>query len=111
MKPIKSFVPVAQWLMRITVALILFNLYFHRIDDLNFTSVEWLVSVLLVIFSALLVIGGFLKKHSTTVVSGLVISILSLIMILIAGVDFDAVTTHIAQFSIGLYFMARGNRN
>jgi len=106
----KSFVPVAQWLMRIAVALILFNLYFHRIDDLNFTSVEWLVSVLLVIFSALLIIGGFLKKNSTTVVSGLVISILSLIMILIGGLHIDSISTHIAQLSIGLYFMARGNR-
>jgi len=107
----KSFVTIASWLLRISVVVIIFNLYFNRLGDFDFTSVEWLVSALLVIFSALLVVGAFLKKQTLTVISGMLIAILSAIMIILAGFGIDAFSTHLAQLSIGLYFLGRGNRD
>jgi len=110
MKPMKSFVSLAHWLFRITVLLIVFHLYFHQLDDLNFTSVEWLISALLTIFAILLFIGAFLKNQSTTVVSGMILAILSTIMVLISGISLASITTHIPLIAIGLFFMGRGNR-
>jgi hypothetical protein len=110
MHPLKSFVPLAKTLLRITAAILIGSLYFERMTSPDLTSVYWFISVVIVLFSGLLLIGGFMKKASLTVVSGLIICILSIIMMFIHGIDVDALVTHIAPASIGFYFMARGNR-
>jgi hypothetical protein len=110
MKPLKSFVPLAKTLLRITAAILIGALYFDRLTNPDLTSVYWFISVVIVIFSGLLLIGGFLKSASLTVVSGLIICILSIIMMFMHGIDIDALVTHIAPAAIGFYFLARGNR-
>lgn len=106
----KSFAPLAKTLLRITVAILIASLYFDRLTNLDLTSVNWYISLVMVIFTALLLIGGFLKNASFTVISGLVICILSIIMMFIHGIDIDAIVTHIAPAAIGFYFLANGNR-
>ncbi|MEX0986816.1 MAG: hypothetical protein WD052_05005 [Bacteroidales bacterium] len=110
MRPQKSFVSLAKWLLRIALAIIVFSLYFDRISDLDFSSLIWYISVFMVLFTILLIVGVFVKKESLTVISGLVVAVLSVIMIFMGNVDLDAIVTHCAPLAIGFYFMARGNR-
>lgn len=110
MKPLKSFAPLAKTLLRITAAILIHSLYFDRLTNPDLTSVYWFISVVIVIFALLLLIGGFIKNASLTVVSGLIICILSIIMMFIHGIDMSSVVAHIAPATIGFFFLARGNK-
>lgn len=110
MKPLKSLAPLAKTLLRITVAILVVSFYFDRLTNPDLTSVYWFISVVIVIFAVLLLVGGFVKKASLTVVSGLIICILSIIMMFIHGIDMNSVVTHIAPATLGFFFLARGNK-
>lgn len=110
MKPLKSFVPLAKMLLRITAAILIGTLYFDWLTNPDLTSVYWFISVVIVIFAFLLLISGFIKNASLTAVSGLIIFILSIIMMFIHGIDMNSVVAHIAPATIGFFFLAHGNR-
>ncbi len=110
MEPLKSLLPLAKWMLRITAALLIYSLYFKILPEVDLTSVNWFISVLQVVFGILLLAGGFGKKSKLTVVAGLLIFILSVIMMFLGGVDLNSVIRHIAPASIGFYFMACGNK-
>lgn len=101
---------MAKWLLRIALAVLVYERYFDLLLNFDFSSVPWLISLLMVLFTVLLLAGGFAKKASLTVISGLLVALLSVIMIFFDGVDLGSIATHIAPAAIGFYFMARGNR-
>ena len=110
MEPMKSLVPFAKWLLRITLAVVVYGLYFERLLDFDVSSVPWLISLLMVLFTVLLLVGGFTKRSSLTVISGLVVALLSVVMIFFDGIDLASFSSHIAPAAIGFYFLARGNK-
>lgn len=110
MKPKKGLLPLANWLLRISAALILFDYYFSQFERFSFNSLEYFIAFAMIISAAALIIGGFLRKHTVTVVSGLIICLLSVLMILLDGFTFDLFLMHFAPASLGFYFFARGNK-
>ena len=110
MEPLKSLIPFAKWLLRLTVALLVYAVYFEVLTDPDLAAVTWYISVFISIFAVLLVAGGFVKKPSLTVVSGLIIFILSIIMIFINDADLNSIVKNVAPAVIGFYFLAGGNK-
>ena len=110
MEPLKSLIPFAKWLLRIAAALVIYSLYFDTAIQFSFNSAEYFIALVAVIFAVLLLVGGFIKKPSMTVTSGLIIFLVSLIMLFLDGADLDSIITHSPTLAVGFYFMARGNR-
>lgn len=111
MKPIKSLVPLAKWLLRIAAIGIIYKAgHFETAITFAFNSLTYFISLLAVIFVIMLFIGGLLKNSNLTVVSGLLILILSLI-ILFAQIGFSipGLLSILPLGAIGFYFMAKGN--
>jgi len=109
MNPIKSLVPVGKWLLRVAVAIVLYSYYFKMFEKFKFDSLEYIIAFVLVVCAVTIIVGGFLKNNTLTVVSGLVICALSVIMIFADGLEFDIILKHFVPAAIGFYFMARGN--
>jgi hypothetical protein len=110
MEPIKSFIPLARWLLRISLGIIIYQYFFNTFLTFSFNNLNYFLTLLFIIFGVLLIIGGLLKGNTTTVISGLVVFILSIIMIFMGQVTLEKVLTFFIPASIGFYFMAAGNR-
>ena len=111
MKPVKSLVPLAKWLLRIAALGIVYKAgHFDTVLTLSFKGFSFFVSMALTILVVLLIIGGFLKKSSMTVISGLLILIVSLLVLFIqTGFSIPGLLSVLPLAAIGFYFMARGN--
>lgn len=110
MRPVKSMVPLAKWLLRIAAAAIVFQKYFDIAIGFSFKGLGYFMALGFVVLAVLLVVGGFMKTAKLTVVSGLLLWIACLIQLL--GVDSFTLNNILAIFplaAIGFYFMARGN--
>lgn len=78
MKPIKSLLPLAIWLMRIGLIIFAYTHYFDTIKNFDYENLNFYVALLFSIFSALIFITGFVAKPTITVISGLVLAIISI---------------------------------
>jgi hypothetical protein len=113
MKPFKSGKGIANWLLRIALAVMLYHLYSIVISTWAITTPSFIIAMVAVIFGALLIVGGMLSKPGLTIISGLAITILSIYKIIIS---FNGTLDHylIAQFlplALGFYFFTNGNDN
>jgi len=111
MEPVKSFLPIAKWMLRLALALLIYIRYMDLVLGFSFDSAAYFIAAGLVIFGVLLVAGGFTKKSDLTVVSGLLIFLLALIMVFIDNFSVNRLITHFPVAAMGFYFMARGNKN
>ena len=110
MKPIKSAIPLAKWLLRIAVLLIVYDRFFREFKTFSFNNLNYFIAFIMVITSIFLLFGGFLSKTKVTTVSGLVLVILSIILIFLQGFGINGIVNNISVLSIGFYFLARGNK-
>lgn len=110
MEPIKGFMPVARWLLRLSLGIVIYRYFFDTFLTFSFNNLYYFLVLLFIIFTVLLIIGGLLKKNVTTVISGMVIFILSIALIFMGQVTPDKVLTYFLPATIGFYFMAAGNR-
>ena len=115
MKPLKSLTAVANWLMRISIVVFIVVHYYNDLKqiDIKHLSLNILAIILFSLFGLLLFIGGFRSKAGLTVISGLIISIISLFFIYqnYNGVWLDLnMAVYIFPFSVGIYFLANGNK-
>ena len=110
MEPLKSLIPLAKWLLRIAMGLMVYSIYFHTFREFDVKSVSWFLSLLALLFAVFLLVGGFMKKNSLTVVSGMILFLVSLLMIFMGDIDIQGVIRNVPPAAIGFYFMARGNR-
>ncbi len=111
MKPVKSLVPLAKWLLRIAALGIVFKSgHFNSVLGLSFQGISFYFSLAFSVLAVLLFIGGFLKNSNLTVVSGLLLSVLCVIVLLVQiGFSISGVLSILPLAAIGFYFMARGN--
>ena len=109
MKPVKNMIPLAKWLLRFALAFIVYEYYFPVFLEFSFTDLHFFYSMVMVICAVTLIIGGIVKKNSTTVISGLIIWGFSIVMLLVNGLDVSSLVHYITAIAIGFYFMARGN--
>ena len=113
MKPIKNLEPAAKWILRIAVVAYIIFTYRNEVMTFNFKSVTYIINLLYVIFAALLLLGGFGKNATLTIISGIVISLISAYKIYISFSLNDLANPSIylffALFGIGLLFTSKGN--
>ena len=110
MEPIKGFMPVARWLLRASLGIIVYKYFFDTFLTFSFNNLNYFMALLFIIFTILLIVGGLLKKNATTVISGMVIFILSIALIFMGQVNLNKVLTYFLPATIGFYFMAAGNK-
>ena len=112
MNPIKSLIPIAKWLLRFSAIAIIYTIgYLEKAVRFTFDGSEYLMALAYSIITIFLIVGGFQKTAKLTVISGLLLVLISVLDLFI--VDSFSVPNLIAIIplsSIGLYFMARGNK-
>jgi len=110
MEPIKGFMPIARWLLRLTLGIVVYMHFFDTFLTFSFNNLNYFMALLYIIFTVSLIIGGLLKKNATTVISGMIIFILSIIMIFMGEISLNKVLEYFLPASLGFYFMAAGNK-
>ncbi len=114
MKPLKSGLAFSNWLLRIAIVLFLI-ITFKNLDVVktyNFHDKEFYISSVYVIFGLLLFIGGFTSKPALTVISGFILTGLSLykIFVLFSGkMDSTLIANYFIILAVGFYFACTGN--
>lgn len=116
MRPLKAAVPLAKWLLRLSVAFYLIISFYDGFSGFSLNTLNFWFSAILIVFSVLLVVGGFSRTASMTVISGLVIFLLCIISIfliynsnlLFTSTEFSVLGL-ILPAAIGFYFFSRGN--
>ncbi|HYX07307.1 MAG TPA: hypothetical protein VE912_11295 [Bacteroidales bacterium] len=112
MKPFKNGKFLAQWIMRIALVLYILMHYWPAFRTLNFADSEVILSALLIIFSLLLLVGGFITKQSLTVLSALFIFLISVYLVIVrvsAGFN-GALISSLMITSMAFYFFTSGNK-
>ena len=112
MRPFKNGKFLAQWMMRISLVLFVLFHYWPVFRTLNFTDSEVILSALLIIFSILLLVGGFLTKQSLTVLSALIIFLISVYLVITnftATLHASFISTFLIM-SVAFYFFTSGNK-
>jgi hypothetical protein len=110
MKPIKSLIPLAKWLLRITAVVIVYQTYFYTAISFSFKGLGYFIALAMFVFVVLLVIGGFMKTAKLTVVSSLLILVTCLVVLFgVAGFSIANLFNILPLASIAFYFMSRGN--
>lgn len=108
MKPIKSLQPLSVWLMRIGLLLFAYDQYFNTFTKFKLDNINFYVAALFLIFSAIIFITGFICRTTLTVISGLVISLISIyniIDVIDSGLD-SFLVINIIIASIAIYFLS-----
>jgi hypothetical protein len=112
MKPFKSGSTLAVWLLRILILWMAYLYYFDVFKTFQFGVVNFWFAAAYVIFSVLLFTGGFVNKHTLTVISGLFLFLIPICRLIISGIPGDPVNSLFVYFiplAVGFYFLTRGN--
>ncbi|MCB8964411.1 MAG: hypothetical protein H6536_05145 [Bacteroidales bacterium] len=111
MKPFKSALPFATWLIRIFFAAYIFIGNIKGVNPINFESLNFYLSLALLILSVLLVVGGFTSGQSITVVSAILIGLILLYRFVIPTPDLISESTfrQMLLISVSFFFVCRGN--
>ena len=111
MKPIKVLLPVFRWVMRISLILYAYVMYFDVIRSFQFGDLGYFVALIFSLFTVLLLVGGLLRESSITVISALILILLELYQL-----TYDVNPEVSQSFAIFLmimsitgYFLATGN--
>ena len=111
MNPWKRFTGLASWMMRIAMVLVIIANFFDTFMTFEVTQLRFFIALSFLVFGALLFIGGFLSKHSLTVVSALILFGLSAIQ---AFLTYEGVTDTFAFWlmtaTVSIYFVSNGNK-
>ena len=108
MKPIKSLFPISIWLMRIGLLLFAYTEYFKEFSKFHIDDLHFYVATLFLISVAIIFIAGFISKITLTVVSGLIITAISVFNImdgLSGGID-SSLVINIIIASLAIYFIS-----
>jgi hypothetical protein len=112
MKPLKSGLTFANWLMRISLAIMLAIMFMDDLKSLDFESKLFYVNSSFVVLGLLIFVGGFLSKPALTVISGFLLTGLSIYKIIIqfSGGITSPISVLFVALSIGFYFACIGNQ-
>ncbi len=111
MQPIKALLPVSLWLMRIGLVLYAYDEYFKTFTKFNLDKVEFYIAFLFLIFSAIIFITGIKKRSALTVISGFIITLISIynvINTIDGGLDTELIINFLVA-SIAIFFLANPN--
>jgi hypothetical protein len=109
MRPMLSAFPLAKWFLRLVLPVIYYFTYKNIILEWNFTDITYLIIFGLSLFSILLLLGGFSKNSSLTVISALLLFIFAILFIIMDKEKTNLIIS-IFTFVIAFFFMTAGNR-
>lgn len=112
MKPFKPLSPFSGWLLRVGVFLVAFANIWPSFKSLSLSTVSSLAAIAYLVFAVLLFCGGFLKKHTLTMVSGFLLIVLSGWMAYNSstGSLYGVVmTSYVLVGFVGFHFFVNGN--
>jgi hypothetical protein len=111
MKPLKVTRGIARWILRIVLGIILFYKHLYTVSMFNLTDYHFYISMFTLIASSMLIIGGFLKSSSVTVISSLVILGILILEFFLIGAFIPTNTSYlkVMQFAVAFYFVSFGN--
>ncbi len=110
MEPIKSFVPLAKWLLRVALLVFAYVVYYENVMAFDFSSKYFYISLAMIVMTILLFFGGFLSSATLTVISGALIFLLSVAQMFLSGISLATVFQFYTPAALGFYFLARGNK-
>ncbi|MCF8217942.1 MAG: hypothetical protein K9I29_10105 [Bacteroidales bacterium] len=111
MRPVKSLFPLFSWLIRIAILLAVYTRFFQLLKTLDFSSVSFYIAAAFHLFALLLFLAGFAKKHTLTILSGIIIAGLSIYQIVQLGfVINNNLSFYGLLLSASLLFIAVGNK-
>jgi len=109
MKFLQKHSPLAWWLLRTSILLFVVMRYIQSIKGLNVSSFMFYISLLFVVSSLMIFVGGFYKKGVLARVGGLILCLISGYQGFInihAGLDYN-LSMFALLASIGLVFLTR----
>jgi hypothetical protein len=111
MKPLKSALPFATWLLRITFAAFIFISNVKGVNPINLENFNFYLSLVMLIFSVLFIVGGLLSKQTLTILSALVIGLILIYRLVIPLPDLIATSTfkQLLLISVSFFYICRGN--
>lgn len=105
-------VGLANWIIRIALVLVMFLSFIDSAQAVlkGSTTLDNVLGLAALLAAVFLLIGGFLRKHTTTVISALVLTVVFVISIIYqwSGVDTNFALLLLMAGS-ALYFAAAGN--
>ena len=116
MKPLKNLEIISLWLLRIGVVFLFIAMFGKSVDNWAFDNYRWVINMVYLLSSILLFVGGFLRKSTLTIISGLIIAAISIYQIVPIVADgrisfFDpTLFQYLVITGIGLLFASVGNR-
>ncbi len=116
MKPLKNLEIASLWLLRIGIVFLFIAMYGKTISMWAFDNFRWIINMVYLFSSFSLFIGGFLKKSTVTIVSGLIIAAISIYQIVPIVADGNiaifesSLFQYIVMAGLGMLFAAVGNK-
>lgn len=108
----KGIYPIALWLVRLTIVMLVYEYFFKTVQTFNLKSIHFFVALAYSLFAVLLLVGGFLKSATLTIISGWVlfgVSVYQIIIHINAGLTTE--NAFYAFFAaVALLFATGGNK-
>jgi hypothetical protein len=111
MKPLKSGLTFANWLLRTALAFLVIIYFIDEGKTFDVNKIEFYIAACFILFGILLFAGGLSSKSTLTVLSGLVITGLCIykIIVVFSG-NFTSIASIFVILAIGFYFACNGNQ-
>lgn len=111
MRPFKALNPFSRWLLRLGLLFMAGVLVWPALQMFQFTSLNSLINAAIALFAILLLLGGFLSKHSLTMLSGLALLLLSAWQVYwyYSGINLS-LAAWVLTGIVGLHFFINGNK-
>lgn len=112
MKPFKAGQPLSSWLLRVSLIASIVVTSYQHVLPINLKSFIFYKSVIFLLMTILLLIGGLLSKSTLTILSGLIVFGFSsyLIFANFEGLHHSGLYLYFIWASIGFYFFCNGNK-
>ncbi|MGE0078660.1 MAG: hypothetical protein AB7S48_12440 [Bacteroidales bacterium] len=111
MKPFKSALPLATWLLRITFAAFIFISNIKGVNPINLESLNFYLSVLMLVMSILLIVGGVLSKQTLTIIAAIIIGLILIYRLVVPLPNLISASTfkQVLLIALSFFFVSRGN--
>ena len=111
MKPFKSGISFAKWMLRLSLVIYLIAFYHGTLRYFDFLDVSFVFAIIYIVAAISLLAGGFRKQDNITVISSLMLLIAVAFNIYLDVADgIYGVINHLLPLSIAFFFLSNGNK-
>jgi hypothetical protein len=109
MASLKSIAPVASWMLRLSVLVLIYHKYSDTLMTLEYHETHFYYSLAFVLSGLFLFVGGFFKNQVLTMLCGFVIAVLPVVLLFMNDFLIDEAIRQFVLISLGVYFFVNGN--